>query len=37
LADLQHPAVGAFHPVNALLLVAVTYSLLRRDLRSLKR
>jgi Family of unknown function (DUF6220) len=35
LADLKHPDLGAFHPVNALLLLAVAYSLLRRDLRAL--
>src|SRR3954468_9306404 len=34
LADLEHPAVGAFHPVNALLLLGVAYSLFRRDLRA---
>jgi hypothetical protein len=36
LADLQHPAVGAFHPVNALLLLGVSYSLFRRDLRAVR-
>jgi hypothetical protein len=34
LGDLEHPAVGAFHPVNALLLLGVAYSLFRRDLRA---
>jgi hypothetical protein len=34
LADLDHPNVGAFHPVNALLLLGVSYSLFRRDLRA---
>jgi hypothetical protein len=37
LADLKHPSVGAFHPVNALLLLGVTYSLLRRDLQAVRR
>ena len=36
LADLEHPSVGAFHPVNALLLLAVAYSLFRRDLRAVR-
>jgi hypothetical protein len=36
LADLKHPAVGAFHPVNALLLLGVAYSLFRRDLHALR-
>ncbi len=36
LADLKHPAVGAFHPVNGLLLLGVAYSLLRRDLRAIR-
>ena len=36
LADLKHPSVGAFHPVNALLLLAVAYSLFRRDLRAVR-
>jgi glycopeptide antibiotics resistance protein len=36
LADLKHPSVGAFHPVNALLLLAVGYSLFRRDLRAVR-
>ena len=36
LADLDHPAVGAFHPVNALLLLGVAYSLLRRDVRAVR-
>src|SRR5437016_5787976 len=37
LADLKHPSVGAFHPVNALLILAVAYSLLRRDVRAVRR
>jgi hypothetical protein len=37
LADLDHPNVGAFHPVNALLLLGVAYSLFRRDLRAVYR
>ena len=32
LGDLEHPAAGAFHPVNALLLLSVAYLLFRRDL-----
>ncbi|MFL5333691.1 MAG: hypothetical protein ACJ8H8_11050, partial [Geminicoccaceae bacterium] len=36
LADLDHPSVGAFHPVNGLLLLGVTVSLLRRDLRAVR-
>jgi hypothetical protein len=36
LADLKHPSVGAFHPVNALLILGVSYSLFRRDLRALR-
>jgi hypothetical protein len=36
LADLDHPSVGAFHPVNALLLLGVAYSLFRRDLRAVR-
>ena len=37
LADLKHPSLGAFHPVNALLILAVAYSLLRRDIRAVRR
>ena len=36
LADLQHPTVGAFHPVNGLLILAVASSLLLRDLRAVR-
>jgi hypothetical protein len=36
LGDLKHPAAGAFHPVNALLLLGVAYSFLRRDLRAVR-
>jgi uncharacterized protein DUF6220 len=36
LADLKHPDAGAFHPVNALLILGVAYSLLRRDLRAVR-
>jgi glycopeptide antibiotics resistance protein len=32
LADLDHPNVGAFHPVNGLLILGLTFSLFRRDL-----
>ena len=28
------PTAGAFHPVNAVLILGVTYSLFRRDLRA---
>jgi glycopeptide antibiotics resistance protein len=34
LADLKHPDAGAFHPLNGLLLLGVSYSLLRRDVRT---
>jgi hypothetical protein len=37
LADLKHPDVGAFHPVNALLILGVAFSLLRRDIRAVAR
>src|SRR3954468_17738053 len=37
LADLEHPSVGAFHPVNALLLLGVAASLFWRDLRAVRR
>jgi hypothetical protein len=33
LADLKHPDTGAFHPVNALLLLGVAAALFVRDLR----
>src|SRR3954453_8629370 len=33
LADLKHPDAGAFHPVNALLLLGVAIALFGRDLR----
>jgi hypothetical protein len=36
LADLKHPSVGAFHPVNALLLLGVAFSLFRRDLSAVR-
>ena len=36
LGDLKHPAAGAFHPVNALLLLGVAYSLVRRDVRAVR-
>jgi hypothetical protein len=36
LADLKHPNVGAFHVVNALLILGVAYSLFRRDLRAVR-
>jgi Family of unknown function (DUF6220) len=36
LADLDHPGVGAFHPVNGLLILLVALSLFRRDLRAVR-
>jgi len=33
LGDLKHPDAGAFHPVNALLLLGVAVTLFARDLR----
>jgi hypothetical protein len=36
LGDLEHPSVGAFHPVNGLLILLVALSLLRRDLRAVR-
>src|SRR5438067_7408961 len=36
LADLEHPDLGAFHPVNALLILGVAYSLFRRDLQAIR-
>ena len=36
LADLDHPSVGAFHPVNGLLILGVAYALFRRDLRAVR-
>jgi hypothetical protein len=36
LGDLKHPAAGAFHPVNALLLLGVAFSLFRRDLSAVR-
>ena len=36
LADLEHPNVGAFHPVNGLLILLVALSLVRRDLRAVR-
>jgi hypothetical membrane protein len=36
LADLKHPDVGAFHPVNALLILAVAAALFVRDLRAVR-
>ena len=36
LADLKHPSAGAFHPVNALLILGAAYSLFRRDLRAVR-
>src|SRR4051812_7301077 len=32
LADFDHPDVGAFHPVNALLLLGISAALFQRDL-----
>jgi hypothetical protein len=37
LGDTDHPNAGAFHPVNALLLLGVAYSLFLRDLRAVRR
>src|SRR5436190_23705522 len=36
LADLEHPNVGAFHPVNGTLILLVALSLLRRDIRAVR-
>jgi len=36
LADLKHPSVGAFHPVNGLLILGVAVWLFRRDLRAVR-
>ena len=36
LADLEHPSVGTFHPVNGLLILAVASWLLLRDLRAVR-
>ena len=36
LADLEHPSVGAFHPVNGLLILGVAFWLFRRDLRAVR-
>jgi hypothetical protein len=36
LADLDHPGVGAFHPVNGLLILAIAYALFHRDLRAVR-
>ena len=36
LGDLEHPEAGAFHPVNALLLLGVSFSLFRRDLDAVR-
>ncbi len=36
LATFKHPDAGAFHPVNALLILGVAYSLFRRDLRAVR-
>ena len=36
LADLEHPSVGAFHPVNGLLILAVAFWMFRRDLRAVR-
>ena len=36
LADLQHPTIGAFHPVNGLLILGVAVWLFRRDLRAVR-
>ncbi|MCA1846800.1 MAG: DUF6220 domain-containing protein [Actinobacteria bacterium] len=31
IGDAKHPNVGAFHPVNALLVVGLSFGILRRD------
>jgi hypothetical protein len=31
LGDLKHPDAGAFHPVNALLLLALAWAMFQRD------
>ena len=36
LADLDHPNVGAFHPVNGLLILVVAFALFHRDLRAVR-
>ena len=36
LADLEHPSVGAFHPVNGVVILAVAFWLLLRDLRAVR-
>jgi hypothetical protein len=36
LADLEHPSVGAFHPLNGVLILLVALSLLRRDIRAVR-
>ena len=36
LADLDHPNVGAFHPVNGLLILVVAFALFYRDLRAVR-
>src|SRR3954451_3587625 len=36
LGDLKHPGAGAFHPVNALLLLGVACWIFSRDLRAVR-
>jgi hypothetical protein len=36
LADLKHPSVGAFHPVNGVLILVVAIALFLRDLRAVR-
>ena len=36
LGDLDHPDAGAFHPVNGLLILGVSFSLFRRDLAAVR-
>lgn len=36
LADLDHPNVGAFHPVNGVLILVVAFALFHRDLRAVR-
>ena len=36
LADLEHPGIGAFHPVNGVLILTVAIWLFIRDLRAVR-
>jgi uncharacterized membrane protein YhaH (DUF805 family) len=35
IGDIKHPELGAFHPVNALLIVGNSFGMLRRDREAL--